>query len=166
MLYSISAKQGYIDALCSIYFYTFHRSLPIINKNAFYYQLQRNCSSPQFSILLLSIVLVTHLSTKVDRLKTSEELFIILKGIFSLLQSSSQPSTEIIQAGLLIASYEHCQALHLEAWLSIGACARMGYALGLHQNIKSLLPTGEISRDSFETRRCLWWGIVVLERYI
>lgn len=166
MLYTISAKRGCIGAFCSIYFYTFHRSLPIINKDAFYYQLQRSAITPQFSILLLSIVLVAHLSTTVDRLKTSEELFLILKGMFSVLQAAGQASTELIQAGLLIASYEHCQALHQEAWLSIGACSRMGHVLGLHRSIKSHLPTAEISRDSLETRRCLWWGIVVLERYI
>jgi hypothetical protein len=118
-----------------------------------------------FSVLLLSIILIAHLSSHtVETADTPNELFPALKGMYSLLQSAGNISIELIQTGVLISSYKYSQALGQEAWLSIGACARMGHILGLHKTVKSHVPTGPLSRDRFETKRNLWWGIVVLER--
>jgi hypothetical protein len=166
LLDDISRNGEHIHDFCKIYFTTFHRSLPIINKDDFRCQLQRKYFTPQFATLLLSMTVIAHLSSKVAaRLENLEELFLTVKRIYSLLQSTGKISIELIQVGLLIASYEHCQALGRDAWLSIGACSRMGYVLGLHKTIKSPIPTEDISGVSFESRKCVWWSIVVLERY-
>jgi hypothetical protein len=166
LLDDISRNGEHIGDFCKIYFTTFHSSLPIINEDDFGCQLQRKDLTPQFATLLLSMTIIAHLSSKAPaRLANLEELFVTVKRLHTLLQSTGKISIELIQAGLLIASYEYCQALGQDAWLSIGVCSRMGYVLGLHKTVKSHIPTEDISGASFETRKCVWWGIVVLERY-
>ena len=73
----------------------------------------------------------------------------------------------MIQAGLLIATYELAQGLVEAAYISIGTCARMGYASGIHvghgrrsQSGSQIAPTLED-----EEKRNLWWGIVMCERW-
>ena len=167
LLDSISRKSEDIDVFCDLYFNTFHKPLPIINKDVFYWQLENNLSTPQFSTLLLAIFLVTQLSSQPSNVNVNvDELYPTLKSIYSLLQSIGKVSIELVQAGILIASYEHCQALHQDAWISIGACARMGNILGIHTLIRDSAPKDTGSRSLFETKRCLWWAVVVLERCV
>ena len=73
---------------------------------------------------------------------------------------------ELVQAGILVACYEHCQALHQDAWLSIGACVRMAHLMGLQTELRKMPPTGKDERNMLDTKRCLWWGIVVIERFV
>ena len=101
-------------------------SLPIINEDDFYYQLRRRAFTSHFSVLLLSIILIAHLSSKRVVGGGKPKLLRTLKSVYSVLQSAGKFSLELVQAVLLIASYEHCQALSQDAWLSIGSCARMG----------------------------------------
>jgi Fungal specific transcription factor domain len=166
LLNLISRKRGGVDAFCEIYFCTFHRPLPIVDKDDFYDQLRLETMTSDFSVLVLSIILIVHLSSQiVEAAEIPRGLFPALKSMYSVLQSMGKFSIELIQAGVHIASYEHCQALGQDAWLSIGSCARMAHILGLHRTIKSYEPAGEVPGDRVETKRCLWWGIVVLERY-
>lgn len=168
LLNAIARKRGAIDVFISAYFRDFHRSLPILDQDAFYAQLQllQNCPNSHFSILLLSMILISHLSSKVDDKegKDAEELYPTLKNIYGLLTSTGRVTMELVQAGVVIAAWEHCQGLGREGWLSIGCCARMGNVLGLHHTIREEMPESIEERRELETRRCLWWGIVVLER--
>ncbi|KAH8806334.1 hypothetical protein F5882DRAFT_496594 [Hyaloscypha sp. PMI_1271] len=86
--------------------------------------------------------------------------------MYTLLQSTGKVSMELVQAGVLVACYEHCQALHQDAWLSIGACVRMAHLMGLHTVLRNMLPKERNERNILESKRCLWWGIVVIERVI
>jgi hypothetical protein len=166
LLHDISTKGGNVDTFYEIYFCTFHESLPIIDKDVFYGQLRHEPMTSHFAVLLLSMIVVAHLSSQTgEPAQLPHNLFPVLKRIFSLLQATGRVSIELIQAGVLIASYESCQALGQEAWLSIGACARMGHVFGIHETIKIQTPTGEFCRAIFATKRSLWWGIVVVERY-
>ena len=169
VLNSIARKRGTIDIFISTYFETFHRSLPIIGQDSFYSSLQNSSPTPHFSTLLLSMILISHLSSKISTIgegNGKEDLYPTLKSIYSLLLSMGKISLELIQTGVIIAAYEHCQALHQDAWLSIGTCARMGQVLGLHHVIQQPVPKEKEERAGFETKRCLWWGVVALERYV
>jgi hypothetical protein len=167
LLDAISRKSWPTDVFISTYFATFNRCLPILNRDIFTSQLQNPEPSSDFSALLLAMILISHLSSKIasgDQRKTKEELYPTLKSIYSLLLSTGKVSVELVQAGVIIAAYEHCQALHRDAWLGIGNCARLGQVLGLNHVIREPMP-GEVGeRGMFEMERCLWWGIVVLER--
>jgi hypothetical protein len=113
------------------------------------------------------MILISHLSSKIERGdgKQRERLYPTLKSVYGLLMSTGKVSIELVQAGVIIAAWEHCQALHQDAWLSVGVCVRMGNVLGLHHMIKITEEEGE-EEEREEEKKSLWWGIVVLERYI
>lgn len=167
LLNAISRKSGDMVDFCEIYFRKFHHTLPILNKEVFYWQLQNLPSDSHFSALLLSIYLiaqmVTHSSATDDR---RYDLYPTLKSIHSLLQSTGRVSHELIQAGILISSFEYCQGLFQEAWMSVGTCVRMAQILGLQESIRKPLPKERDSRTMLETERCVWWAIVIVERYV
>ncbi|KAH9216898.1 hypothetical protein DL95DRAFT_522367 [Leptodontidium sp. 2 PMI_412] len=107
--------------------------------------------------------MVTHSSATNDR---RYDLYPTLKSIHSLLQSTGRVSHELIQAGILISSFEYCQGLFQEAWMSVGTCVRMAQILGLQESIRKPLPKERDSRTMLETERCVWWAIVIVERNI
>ena len=72
----------------------------------------------------------------------------------------------MIQAGLLIATYEYAHGLTKAAYISIGTCARMGYAGGLHRGQLDWSSLGGHLSPTLkeEEEHNLWWGIVICER--
>jgi hypothetical protein len=50
--------------------------------------------------------------------------------------------------------------------LSVGACIRMGHLMGLNTVLRKPMPKERSERSLLETKRCLWWGLVVVERYV
>jgi hypothetical protein len=72
-------------------------------------------------------------------------------------------SIQVLQAGVLISLYELGHAIYPSAYLSIGACARYAYALGINRNATSQfsMPFTWIEQ---EERRRAWWAIVILDR--
>lgn len=162
--------------MCDTYFYTFHEWLPFVSRSDFdtafidyvddfHARLDRETSLSHFSVLLLSVILIAHLSSKsvVRDKEYPAELYHAAKTLYSLLQFSGKSSLELVQAGLNIAAYEHCQARGQEAWLIIGGCVRMAQVMGLHQTVK--VNGKEVSSGGFETQKCVWWSVVILERY-
>ena len=164
----ISRSRPNLEVIYAKYFRTYHRSMPIVDKELFDSRLQDlyTSSNPHFSTLLLAMFLISELSPPTRQGGDSpEELYFAVKSNYSLLQCTRELSIELVQSGILIASYEHCQGLHEAAWLSIGTCARMGYALGLHKLLRKTLLEEEESGITSNIGRCVWWGIVILERY-
>ncbi|KAH8672510.1 hypothetical protein BGZ60DRAFT_374149 [Tricladium varicosporioides] len=169
LLDSISRKRAPIPDICAHYFNTFHHALPIIDKKLFYQHLKDplHQSRPHFSTFLLSICLLEETLSQVAGPKQPRgQLYQTLKAFYGLLQSGGNATIELLQTGIMISTYEHCQALHQEAWVSIGTCARIGHLLGLHTLVHEAKPKHDESWIEFETRRCTWWAIVVLERVI
>lgn len=176
LLNAVCRKRGDVSRHFATYFSTFNKSLPVIDEFVFYEMLERGCSEIDsgisgsdchFNALLLGIFLVTHLSPRyTSGEEGGEELYSTLKSIFSLLQSTGNLTVELLQLGALITSWEYCQAKKKEAWLSIGSCVRMAQMLGLHSFAKQVPPHNEVDRRWFENRRCVWWCVVILERYV
>lgn len=169
-------RGGDLKNMCDTYFYTLHKWLPFVDRGDFDFAVigyrdnfdaQRHLKTylSHFSVLFLSVILIALLSSKtiVRDKESPAELYHAVKSLYSLVQSSGKTSLELVQAGLNIAAYEHCQARGQDAWLTIGSCARMAQVIGLHQTIK--VTAKEASSVGFETRKCVWWAVVVLERY-
>jgi hypothetical protein len=128
-----------ITFVCERCFKVTEKWLPIINKTEFFVRLKQlqTSSSASFSTLVMSTCLYAHASSPIrGRTSRVESLYYTTKCFYSLLQSSVRVSLELLQAGLLIATYEYSQALYEASALSIGICVRMGYALGLHRTIR------------------------------
>lgn len=164
----LAQNKADTDIFCLTYFNTFHKSMPIISQEEFLNSLPHfwSSSDPHLSTLLVSIFLVTRLlpHESIAGGHSPEELYSRVKSIHSMLQSTGSLSIELVQAGILIATYEHCQALHQAAWLSVGACARVAQVLGYHEMLRKVTHEERQSRTTFDTRRCVWWSIVILER--
>jgi len=156
---------------CSRYFSLVHTWYPIISKVEFYDRLSSLQSSPKgdFSVLVLAIHLVSQVYRQIPRENNSlEQLYHTTKGFYSILMSTGRSSIEVIQAGLLLAIYEHHQALHDVIYQTLGACARMGYTLGFDKTLsQDILPGAQANSVAESQRqRQVWWGIIILERYI
>lgn len=165
LLGAISRKSGDINTFCHAYFNRFHHTLPILNEDVFYWQMENLSVDSHFSTLLLSVFLITQLVS--EPAATSARRFDVyptLKSIYSLLQSTGKVSYELIQSGLLIASFEYCQALLQDAWLTVGTCVRMAQIMDLRSSIRTSKSEESNPSRIVEIERCIWWGIVVVER--
>lgn len=105
----------------------------------------------------MSTCIYAHASSPIlGRNSRVESLYYTTKCFYSLLQSSGRVSLETLQAGLLIATYEYSQAFYEASALSIGTCARIGYALGLHKTIQPGNGSENIPKRDLEERRRVW----------
>lgn len=116
---------------------------------------------------MLAVHLVSQVYREVPRGRDSmDQLYHTTKGFHSILLSTGRSSIEVIQAGLLIAVYEYCQALHDTVYQTLGSCARMGYTLGFHKSLSPDILSDAQSNSVAERQRQVWWGIIIIERYV
>lgn len=120
-----------------------------------------------FVILVLTIHLVSHMyEDETTRTTDRRETFYqTVKRLYSITLSSRAPSMELIQAGILLALFQHCQAQHDSTYQTLGTCARMGYSIGIHESIRPTAPLEDTESSSVvEKQKHIWWGIIILER--
>jgi len=165
----MSREGDDILASCSRYFSVVHIWYPILAKGELYDRLPHLRSSPKgdFSILMLTIHLVSQIYQQTPRERDSlAQLYHTTKGFHFFLMSTGRSSIELIQAGLLLAVYEHSQALHDATYQTLGACTRMGYTLGFDKTLSQDILLDAQANSIAERQRQVWWGIIILERYI
>jgi len=162
---------------CQIYFRCFNWSLPVVNHAKFWARFKNDCGAEEiieydsfqashFSVLVLAIVLVSFLYPQEGGSLNTDELYATLKSMYSLLQATGKSSIEMVQVGILVASWEWCQNLQQNAWLSIGGCVRAAQILGLHHLVKEQ-PVRYVESETRDlTKQNIWWCCVVLERYV
>ena len=167
----ITTYGKYVDDISVSYFQGVHRWLPIISRRRFHDRLMnlRGPATADFSVLLLAMCLVTSRPAEdsKSRVRDQETLYLSSKMLFAHAQSFTATSTHLIQAGLLIATYEYAQGLSDAAFVSIGTCARMAYAAGLSNGaLRDTREQGSLSDQDWACENHnLWWGIVLCERY-
>lgn len=160
----IQATGQFVDGISGSYFQGIHRHLPIISRKRFHDQLFHIGAFPPpgFSILLLTICLLTYHPKSLPQTTPPvgrESLYLSVKLLFAQVQTLAPLSVDFIQAGILLALYEYANGRPDDAFLSITACARMGYASCLH---RERLTAFSASDD--EEAANTWWGIVICER--
>lgn len=120
-----------------------------------------------FSILLLSMCLITYHPDLVPPSAhplDQETLYVTTKTLFGLVQASFPPSLHLIQATMIMATYEYANGKIHDAFASIGLCARMGYAA----RIDSAQPVQEMEDEEYleaAEKTNTWWSILICERY-
>lgn len=156
-----------VDDISMRYFRGIHTFIPVISPCRFRQELLHSSTLPSatFSLLLLSMCLITYHpglakgSSAIDH----ATLYLTTKSLYTQIQSSFPNSLHLIQAGIIIASYEYATKKINDAFASIGVCARMGYAARLHiVNLVEGLDPMEYSQADEEL--ATWWGIVIAER--
>jgi hypothetical protein len=109
-------------------------------------------------------VITQHPPTALHIDKDHDVLYLAFKTLFTQVRLLIPSSMYLIQAGIIIASYEHAHGMIEAAYDSIGICARMAFAVGL-QNIrcsKALQGTDVWYED--EEALCTWWGLMICDR--
>lgn len=164
-----------IDALfpgniATTYFETVHWWMPIISKRGFFAHL--NPLSPrrgEINLLIRCMQLICSDTSSVaqgdiDLPKAYQEL----KKLHFEMETAGVLSLRVLQAGLLISLYEIGNAIYPAAYMTVGACARYGLALGIDRLV--LDPTadheGLWARSEIEENRRAWWMILLLDRYV
>jgi hypothetical protein len=124
------------------------------------------------SILLLAICLITHIPALGYQPKNDatgsvkqQSLYLTTKSLFAQIQASCSPSVPLIQSSLLLAMYEYTNSRPDDAFVTLAGSARMAYALRLHYPTQNA-PADPDSLLKAEETANVWWGIVILERYV
>ena len=161
-----SAGQTVEDATAR-YFRGVHSFIPIVSRSRFQNTLADLSQPPpaSFSVLLLSICLITY-HPELAPTPTSTEpisLYSATKSFFTQVQASLPLSLNLIQAGVIIATYEFFTGRIHDAFASISTCARLGYAARLHLAILIHEHEAAISPETEENANT-WWGIMICER--
>jgi hypothetical protein len=152
----MTRNGGDVTPICKRYFKVVEKWLPIVDSKEFFIRLEHLQTSPSapFSTLVMSMCLFAQSSSVLlCRDSRVESMYYTTKCFYSLLQSNGRLSLELLQAVLLIAVYEHCQACYEASALSVGICARIGYALGLHRIIQNGVESEDMSQGDIEERR-------------
>lgn len=95
-------------------------------------------------------------------------LYKATKEFYSQVEATGIMSVCIMQSAILIAIYEIGHAIYPAAYLTVGACARYGVALGLDKLLVDLMGEDNLGRPwmEIEEMRRTWWGILILDRCV
>ena len=153
------------DEVCLRYFRGMHSFIPILSAPRFHEQLTHSAALPSatFSVLLLSMALVTYIPSLATSSSAVDPatLYLTTKSLYTQTLASFPDSLLLVQAGIIIASYEYATRMINEAFCSISVCARMGYATGLH---RLNLTEGSDHSSQAAEKNNTWWGVVITER--
>ncbi|KAL3482036.1 hypothetical protein BJX99DRAFT_253158 [Aspergillus californicus] len=172
----INSTGEFVDDLTARYFKNFHSNLPVISRMRFQSSLTAGSPSPDASVLLLAICLLVYLpspdmvprDSHIERdmpVTSRQSLYLATKSLLAQVQGSMTPSIALIQASLLLATYEYASGRPEAALITLSGCARMAYAARIqtvHSNSRN--STNFESRFEIEEAANTWWGIVISER--
>ncbi|PYH97259.1 hypothetical protein BO71DRAFT_427186 [Aspergillus ellipticus CBS 707.79] len=157
------------------YFSNFHKWLPIISPRLFRETVtayDRGLGHPPLdvSVLLLAMCLVTFQPATDSSLTpiAPQGLYGTAKMVFAEAQSIICASSRLLQTGLLIAAYEYANGRPEAAHITMGTCTRIGYVDGLQDSdlaptdLKARQPSSSVELERFN----LWWGVIILERFV
>ncbi len=91
--------------------------------------------------------------------------YLSVKEYHFLVESAGILSIHLLQAGILLAVYEFGHAIFPAAYITIGRCARIAHAMGIHHNagVPPMLGAAT-SWTEIEERSRVWWAVFLLDR--
>jgi hypothetical protein len=87
-------------------------------------------------VILFIAMRMTSQSRK-DYELAANEVYNMAKRCFSYSEENNLLSLRLLQALVLIAMYELGNAIYPAAYLTVGHCARLGHAMGIHDRRKA-----------------------------
>ncbi|RFU28667.1 hypothetical protein B7463_g7687, partial [Scytalidium lignicola] len=145
-VYQIVEIGGHdLSEVCTMYFENIHKWWPVVSKGLFYNTLSNLRAHPKadFSLLLLTIYLLLRSPSEDDGVQEMQDSFYMTaKYICTCVQMFLPPSTHLVQAMLLLATFEHASGKCEAAYLTIGECARNAHLMGLHMPRHTNAPKG------------------------
>ncbi|PMD47959.1 hypothetical protein L207DRAFT_523299 [Hyaloscypha variabilis F] len=165
----IEADGKYIDDVVVRFFQGVHAWLPIISKKRFRDRFAHFQAVPtaDFALLLLLMRLITqHPSPDPETDQDREVLYLASKTVFAQVQAFIPSSLYLVQAGVILATYEHAHGMIEAAYITIGTAARMACAIGLHNKHCSMEMQGTDTWLDEEEALATWWGLMICDRII
>lgn len=144
--------------------------IPIISPKLFHetYLVSQHSQPPEFFLLALTICLITlRPSNSPTNRIGPEEVYTSVKVLFKQLPMVTCASSTLIQAGILLAAYEHASGRSELASVSIYDAIRMAQNIGFERIFRIDADTvlhDDNSRLRILEQQNIWWALVILER--
>lgn len=143
--------------------------MPIICRKQFFGTVLNPLSPPRLELVLLFLCMklfCTPLPSDVGDGQTT--LYATTKRFCSEVEATGVMSIRVLQAALLIASYETGHAIYPAAYFTVGACARYGTAIGSDKLMTDHIGDGKLGQSwiEIEEMRRAWWGVLILDRLL
>jgi hypothetical protein len=90
----------------------------------------------------------------------------LVKSSIAISEAANLHSLEIVQSRLLVSLFEFGHAIDPAAFISLAATARAAVAIGLNKEINKPCSDNLPTCSKKEEGSRVWWGIVMLDRYI
>ncbi|KZF21996.1 hypothetical protein L228DRAFT_268500 [Xylona heveae TC161] len=154
------------QAVAATYFATVHKWFPFVSKIRFHCRLSEPLSATEMdhALLCLCMKLIVQIPDSSDG--PDHVLYETAKRLCHSMESTCLPSLQFLQALLLLALYEIGHAIYPAAYLSVGHCARLGQAMGLHRKDAARMLPKPKAWTEMEERRRVWWAAIILDRYV
>ncbi|KAH7024216.1 fungal-specific transcription factor domain protein [Ilyonectria destructans] len=162
----ILGSRSDIDAIKTSYFQSVHTWMPIISKTRLDRLIDQTYYTIKADVALLLLCMKLVQAVPPVQQPGPSDLYVTAKQYINDLQIRGLFTLRIVQAGLLLSVYELGHAIMPAAFTTIGQCARIGIALGLHNKLAPQLTGKPRSWADWEERQRVWWMIVILDRYI
>ncbi|KAL2830166.1 hypothetical protein BJY01DRAFT_120704 [Aspergillus pseudoustus] len=158
--------EAEIQSITATYFQTVHFYLPFVSKIkvARHIQSVEGSLKADIALLLLCMKLVQEVPNIDD--PQSFELYDLAKDFRTKLGLHGVVTLRALQANILLLLYEIGHGIFPAAFMTVGACARQGVALGLGSQLAPQLAGKAQSWVDVEERRRTWWTVVILDRYV
>lgn len=166
----LDERDTSVRAVGEKYLSVVHNYAPVISKERLECRTQEAESlepHAPFLIFISSILLLTEEpvgSFVSSNTASPPDLYRTCKHNYTVFLSLNEPCIELIQAGVLIALYEHAQCMGSQAYLTIGTCARMAGAIGLLSATSSVSSSSKLVTSKEEETNILL-VIYILDRY-
>ncbi|KAK6826473.1 hypothetical protein RU639_005439 [Aspergillus parasiticus] len=167
----LEERDTSVRAVGEKYLSVVHNYAPVISKERLEWRTQEaeglEPHAP-FLIFISSILLLTEEpvgSFVSSNIASPPDLYRTCKHNYTVFLSFNEPCIELIQAGVLIALYEHAQCMGSQAYLTIGTCARMAGAIGLLSATSSVSSSSKLG-NSLEEETNILLVIYILDRHI
>lgn len=151
------------------YFRGVHTWLPIMSRRRFRERYMHFQAAPaaDFSVLLLAMRLLIQPPSPDSAAEQDREfLYLATKSFLAQVQAFIPSSLFLVQAGVILGHYERAHGLTEAAYVTVGICARMAYAMNMHNKQCSGELPGSDAWVEDEEVLCTWWGLVILDRYV
>ncbi|KAH6951205.1 hypothetical protein BKA56DRAFT_605812 [Ilyonectria sp. MPI-CAGE-AT-0026] len=146
------------------FFATVHPMFPVVSERYLGMQISSEGYSADVLLLLHCIDILLPQST--EEKANCQLAYHRARRCLHFMEDLGVISFRSLQAVLLLAFYEVAHAIYPAAYLTIGHCARLGHALGIHdrRNVSQMFPT-PMSWTAVEEIRRTWWGVIVIDRF-
>lgn len=150
------------------YFENIHPWMPVVSKKRFYDHLLNPLLQPRADVMLLIFCMKLIAWSPLEQTnehKPKTLAYMTVKRCLLEAEVAGIFTVQLLQALLLVTLYELGHGIYPAAYMSVGACARYGLALGVDGQTLSKSHNSTLTLLQQEEDRRVWWACVILDRF-